>query len=589
MISASERERYLTREPVQRRPPDAARRRGRGRRGRSPSGASDGVLVRGREPALWWLAQDYIGPDGVAPAPRGPRLRAARRALRGRGGPAARADARRAEGGASAPAARDAHAARADLPALRAAPRRAARAGSPTSTSRSTACAAALWRVGGDRAAELADAPAADRRRPPPLRDGARLPRGGRPRRAHTLSPCSSRPRSAGLRSSRRTGSRDDELGCRRSTEEPNGWRLASPRVYRGRLGYIRVDAPSDELDVELVDALGPEGVTYTPDADEARGSGRRGRGRGGVPAAPADGRAGRRRSPRAGEMMPQKSTFFYPEADVRAALPAAVTDWLAHVPRGRRGRARRARASCPTRAEREPVLGTGRAATTRPRSTPRSEQAVVARFDARRRLHASSPRRSASRRGRGRPVVVDPIDGSLNAKRGIPFFSLSIAVAEGATMGDVFFGYVYDFGAGEEWTARARRGRVPERPAASRERPKDDDRDPRRSRRRAPTSSPSTRRALVGARRTGCGSWARSRSRSATSPPAGSTRSCSLKAARSVDIAAAQLLVRERGLRDRAAATTRRSRRAARPRGPLARGRGGDAGARRALAAAAR
>ena len=57
---------------------------------------------------------------------------------------------------------------------------------------------------------------------------------------------------------------------------------------------------------------------------------------------------------------------------------------------------------------------------------------------------------------GSGGPwrVVVDPIDGSLNAKRGIPFFSLSIAVADGATMGDVCFGYVYDFGSGEEWTA---------------------------------------------------------------------------------------------------------------------------------------
>ena len=31
--------------------------------------------------------------------------------------------------------------------------------------------------------------------------------------------------------------------------------------------------------------------------------------------------------------------------------------------------------------------------------------------------------------------VVIDPIDGSLNAKRGIPFFSLSIAVADGETM----------------------------------------------------------------------------------------------------------------------------------------------------------
>ena len=57
--------------------------------------------------------------------------------------------------------------------------------------------------------------------------------------------------------------------------------------------------------------------------------------------------------------------------------------------------------------------------------------------------------------RGEGRyKVVVDPIDGSLNATRGIPFFSLSIAVADGETMDDVHFGYVYDFGAGEEWTA---------------------------------------------------------------------------------------------------------------------------------------
>src|SRR6185437_7127689 len=50
--------------------------------------------------------------------------------------------------------------------------------------------------------------------------------------------------------------------------------------------------------------------------------------------------------------------------------------------------------------------------------------------------------------------VVVDPIDGSLNAKRGIGFFSVSIAVASGPTMGDVDFGFVHDFGTGEEWTA---------------------------------------------------------------------------------------------------------------------------------------
>jgi len=55
--------------------------------------------------------------------------------------------------------------------------------------------------------------------------------------------------------------------------------------------------------------------------------------------------------------------------------------------------------------------------------------------------------------------VVLDPIDGSINAKRGIPFFSVSLAVAAGDRMRDVFFGYVYDFGSGEEWTARRGEG----------------------------------------------------------------------------------------------------------------------------------
>src|SRR4051812_36276108 len=50
--------------------------------------------------------------------------------------------------------------------------------------------------------------------------------------------------------------------------------------------------------------------------------------------------------------------------------------------------------------------------------------------------------------------VVIDPIDGSLNARRTIPSHSLSIAVASGPTMDDVEFGYVYDFGADEEFAA---------------------------------------------------------------------------------------------------------------------------------------
>jgi myo-inositol-1(or 4)-monophosphatase len=55
--------------------------------------------------------------------------------------------------------------------------------------------------------------------------------------------------------------------------------------------------------------------------------------------------------------------------------------------------------------------------------------------------------------------VVVDPIDGSVNAKRGLPHHSISIAVADGNTMEDVFFAYVHDFGPGEEWVARRGEG----------------------------------------------------------------------------------------------------------------------------------
>jgi myo-inositol-1(or 4)-monophosphatase len=55
--------------------------------------------------------------------------------------------------------------------------------------------------------------------------------------------------------------------------------------------------------------------------------------------------------------------------------------------------------------------------------------------------------------------VIIDPIDGSLNTKRGIPHHALSIAVADGDTMADVEFGFVYDFGPAEEWWARRGEG----------------------------------------------------------------------------------------------------------------------------------
>jgi myo-inositol-1(or 4)-monophosphatase len=55
--------------------------------------------------------------------------------------------------------------------------------------------------------------------------------------------------------------------------------------------------------------------------------------------------------------------------------------------------------------------------------------------------------------------VIIDPIDGSLNAKRGIPHHALSVAVADGPTMADVAFAFVHDFGPSEEWWARRDEG----------------------------------------------------------------------------------------------------------------------------------
>jgi myo-inositol-1(or 4)-monophosphatase len=55
--------------------------------------------------------------------------------------------------------------------------------------------------------------------------------------------------------------------------------------------------------------------------------------------------------------------------------------------------------------------------------------------------------------------VVIDPIDGSLNARRTIPSHCVSIAVGAGQSMADVEFGYVYDFGASEEFAAHRRGG----------------------------------------------------------------------------------------------------------------------------------
>jgi myo-inositol-1(or 4)-monophosphatase len=141
--------------------------------------------------------------------------------------------------------------------------------------------------------------------------------------------------------------------------------------------------------------------------------------------------------------------------------------------------------------------------------------------------------------------VVVDPIDGSQNAERGIPYFALCVAVAEGGTMDDVVFGYVYDFGAGEEWTALRGGGAFLDGEPL-RGRPKDEIEF---------LSIEATRASLVAAelpKLVPLTSRVRIMGAQAVSfcqLAAGRTDAVvSLKPSRAVDFAAAQLLLRERG-----------------------------------------
>ena len=206
--------------------------------------------------------------------------------------------------------------------------------------------------------------------------------------------------------------------------------------------------------------------------------------------------------------------------------------------------------ADLPTRAEREPVLRVGEGGDETTAIDAAAEDAVIARL-----RELDTPLTVVSEEvgelelgGPGGPrVVLDPIDGSLNAKRGIPFFSLSLAVADGPAMRDVHYGYVFDFGSREEWTAERGGGAFVDGERLGEVRPKD---------RLEILSFEATETSFVvdkAAAMTGVahrlrimGSLAISLCHLAAGRVDGV---CSLKAARSVDIAAAQLLVRECGL----------------------------------------
>ncbi len=225
------------------------------------------------------------------------------------------------------------------------------------------------------------------------------------------------------------------------------------------------------------------------------------------------------------------------------------MTDWL-EVCRLCAADIREVLERLPTRIEREPVIRRGEGGDDTTAVDQQAEDAVVARLEALGEdfeLVSEELGERSFGEGGARRVVVDPIDGSVNAKRGIPFFSFSLAVAEGGTMADVGFAYVYDFGTGEEWTAQRGRGarlggeplRVP----------------PPKETLEILSFEGTTTQAIaesiqelvgVAGRVRVMGSLALSLCHLASGRV---DAVCSLKAARSVDIAAAQLLVREQGL----------------------------------------
>jgi len=221
------------------------------------------------------------------------------------------------------------------------------------------------------------------------------------------------------------------------------------------------------------------------------------------------------------------------------------LTDWLA-LCRAAVEDVRGVLAELPTRGEREPVVGAGEGGDETTAVDAAAERAVLRHFQGLDDVTIVSEELGIAGDG-GTYVVVDPIDGSLNAKRGIGFFSLSVAVADGPTMADVHFGFVHDFGTGEEWTATRGEGAFLDGRALHGDGPKE---------RIEILSFEATLTSYVAEKASAVvdiayrlrimGSLALSLCHLA----AGRVDAvCSLKPARSVDIAAAQLLVRERGL----------------------------------------
>jgi myo-inositol-1(or 4)-monophosphatase len=152
------------------------------------------------------------------------------------------------------------------------------------------------------------------------------------------------------------------------------------------------------------------------------------------------------------------------PEQAAREPRPAPAVDWLSVCRRIVAGQ-RRLFAETRGSAARTVYEGVGEGGDRALALDRRAEDLVFAELEQLR--DAGTPTVAISEErgevalggGDGPRIVIDPIDGSLNARRTIPWHALSLAVASGPTMADVEFGYVYDFGGGEEFAAERGRG----------------------------------------------------------------------------------------------------------------------------------
>jgi uncharacterized protein (DUF1015 family) len=263
-----------------------------------------GVLVE-TPPSYWWVAQDYVGPDGVE---------------RTREGFAAAVEAVPYGAGAVLPHERT-HAAPKEgrLRLLRATrtqlepifllydeePKLARPSGEPTTDVTEGDVRTRMWPIPGGEL-EIAT--------PLLIADGhhryetAVAFRGEEPAATHTLAILVS-ARAPGLeifpthRVVQRVGDVRGE-----PVPAPNG----GVTLYRGHGEFLRV-ASDDDFGPRVVEALAPEGVAYTPSAEEAIATVDRGEAAAAFLLEPVTVEQVARFA-RAGETMPQKSTFFYPK-----------------------------------------------------------------------------------------------------------------------------------------------------------------------------------------------------------------------------------------------------------------------------------